>query len=91
MHSSTFFYLLTFLFWIMQREDLAGCGRLLLALACGSTANASLEFMGSHYSTDLVRVTQALLASSPEKSDGGGISSIRQLHSVLADRMFSEV
>ena len=70
---------------------MAGCGRLILALACGSTANASLEFMGAHYSSDLVRITQALLASSPEKSEGGGISSIRQLYSVLADRMFSEV
>lgn len=76
---------------IFQREDLAGCGRLILALACGSAANASLEFMGSHYSTDLVRVTQALLASSPEKSDGGGISSVRQLYTVLADHMFSEI
>jgi PAB-dependent poly(A)-specific ribonuclease subunit 3 len=76
---------------IFQREDLAGCGRLILALACGSTANASLEFMGSHYSSDLVRITQALLASSPDKPEGGGISSIRQLHNVLADRMFSEI
>lgn len=78
-------------FSVLQREDLAGCGRLILALACGSTANASLEFMGSHYSSDLVRITQALLASSPDKPEGGGISSIRQLHNVLADRMFSEV
>lgn len=47
--------------------------------------------MASHYSSDLVRVTQALLASSPDKSEGVGISSIRQLNSVLADRMFGEV
>ncbi|XP_024398844.1 uncharacterized protein [Physcomitrium patens] len=76
---------------MFQREDLAGCGRLILALACGSTANASLEFMGSHYSADLVRITQALLASSPEKSEGAGICSIRQLCSALADRMFNEI
>lgn len=72
----------------LQREDLAGFGRLILTLACGSAVNALLDFMASHYSPDLVRITQALLA---EKSEGVGISSIRQLYSVLAERMFGEV
>lgn len=76
---------------ILQREDLAGFGRLILTLACGSAASASLEFMASHYSPDLVRITQALLASSPEKSEGHGISTIRQLYPSLAERMFGEV
>lgn len=76
---------------ILQREDLAGFGRLILTLACGSAASASLEFMASHYSPDLVRITQALLASSPEKPEGHGISTIRQLYPSLAERMFGEV
>lgn len=67
---------------------MAGFGRLVLTLACGSAANASLDFMASHYSPDLVRITQALLA---EKSEGVGTSSIRLLYSVLAERMFGEV
>ncbi len=70
---------------------MAGFGRLILALACGSVTNASMEFMAPHYSADLVRITQALLASSPDKTEGVGISSIRQLYAVLAERMFGEV
>jgi PAB-dependent poly(A)-specific ribonuclease subunit 3 len=70
---------------------LAGFGRLILALACGSVTNASMEFMAPHYSADLVRITQALLASSPDKTEGVGISSIRQLYAVLAERMFGEI
>ncbi|CAM6115673.1 unnamed protein product [Calypogeia fissa] len=76
---------------IFQREDLAGFGRLILSLACGSVVNPSLDFMAAHYSADLVQVTQALLASSLDKSDGGGISSIRQLYHVLMQRMFGEI
>ncbi|KAL2653446.1 hypothetical protein R1flu_021574 [Riccia fluitans] len=74
-----------------QREDLAGLGRLILSLACGSTGNPSLEFMAAHYSGDLVHVTNALLASSLDKSEGVGISNIRQLHHVLTEHMFGEI
>ncbi|KAG6547571.1 hypothetical protein Mapa_011020 [Marchantia paleacea] len=76
---------------MFQREDLAGFGRLILSLACGSMHNASLDFMAAHYSADLVHVTNALLASSLDKSDGVGISNIRQLHHVLTERMFGEI
>jgi hypothetical protein len=76
---------------VFQREDLAGFGRLILALSCGTVVNPSLEFMAGHYSADLVQVTQALLTASIDNLEGGGISSIRQLDHVLAQRMFSEV
>lgn len=70
---------------------MAGFGRLILCLSCASTVNPSVEFMAAHYTQDLVRITQALLGSSPEKAEGLGISNIRQLYSVLSEHMLGEV
>jgi hypothetical protein len=50
-----------------------------------------VQFMAAHYSPELVRITQALIASSPENHEVGGLASVKQLTNVLGDRMFSEV
>lgn len=47
--------------------------------------------MAAHYSPELVRITQALIASSPDNHEVGGLASIKQLTNVLGDRMFSSV
>jgi hypothetical protein len=47
--------------------------------------------MAAHYSPELVRITQALIASSPDNHEVGGLASVKQLTNVLGDRMFSEV
>eukprot|EP00898_Chlorokybus_atmophyticus_P005575 jgi/Chlat1/6018/Chrsp4S06201 len=76
---------------ILQIEDLVSIGRLLLALACGSTSNASLEFVAAHYSPELQRLISSLLMSGAPGPEGSDIRTARQLCARLGERAFDEV
>ena len=61
---------------VLQREDLTAIGRLLLVLACASTA-PSLDAVASSFSQSFVRALSALLAA----AQGTSVSSWQQVRS----------